>query len=491
MKVSYITKALPLIALAIVVWQWSYIKSIAIGQKQSTLSGEQLAVEAPNNQMPAPTEIWRVTSVSDGDTITVVRGETEEKIRFCGIDAPEVSHGASPGQPLGTESKDNLQELIDEANSEVHISIVDTDRYGRKVAEVFTVLENQEKFLQEEQVKSGLAYHYTKYSNNCPNRHAIAKAEEIAQSSRSGVWSDKYEKPWDFRKVQRQQDTTASSNDSKVDSGVSSSQTPVSQDKAISYQNISLANTLQGHSSSVSSLAISPDEKTLVSNSLDGTIKIWDLSNNGTLKSTFTDSSSINSVIFSPDGQTLISGSESTIKIWDLSSGTVKSIVTEKSGANFLDISPDGQSLVSSQGKTIKIWDLSNGTLRNTITAHSSNVNFLDIKVDGKTLTSGSDDQTLKEWDLSSGSLKKVTPDNLKDVILAFSADRKVVVGTDASEYNTVTIGNINSKAIEGKINKANPGKTTALGISSDRQTIVIGSTSGNGNTTIEIWRVL
>lgn len=202
MKVSII-KALPLLALAIVIWQWSYIRSIAIGQKQATSSGEQLVDEAPNNQMPAPTEIWQVTSVTDGDTITVVRVDKRERIRFCGIDAPETSHGSLPGQPLGNESKDNLQKLIDEAQGKVQLSIVDTDRYGRKVAEVFTVLENQEKFLQEEQVMSGLAYHYAKYSNTCPNRDAIVKAEKIAQSSHSGVWSGSYEKPWDYRKAQR------------------------------------------------------------------------------------------------------------------------------------------------------------------------------------------------------------------------------------------------------------------------------------------------
>lgn len=69
---------------------------------------------------------------------------------------------------------------------------------------ILTVLENQEKFLQEEQVKSGLAYHYAKYSNNCPNRGVIVKSEEIAQSIHAGVWDGShYEKPWDYRKTRR------------------------------------------------------------------------------------------------------------------------------------------------------------------------------------------------------------------------------------------------------------------------------------------------
>jgi endonuclease YncB( thermonuclease family) len=53
---------------------------------------------------------------------------------------------------------------------------------------------------QEEQVKAGLAYHYAKYSGNCPHRDAIVTAEAIARSNRVGVWSQDYEKPWDYRK---------------------------------------------------------------------------------------------------------------------------------------------------------------------------------------------------------------------------------------------------------------------------------------------------
>ncbi len=53
------------------------------------------------------------------------------------------------------------------------------------------------------------------------------------------------------------------------------SQPTPSLTKAISNENISLANTLTGYSNSVIDVAISPDGQTLVSGSLDNTIKIW------------------------------------------------------------------------------------------------------------------------------------------------------------------------------------------------------------------------
>lgn len=48
---------------------------------------------------------WRIKpgSIYDGDTLRVVRGNEELKIRFCGIDAPELK------QPLGIESRDYLR----------------------------------------------------------------------------------------------------------------------------------------------------------------------------------------------------------------------------------------------------------------------------------------------------------------------------------------------------------------------------------------------
>ncbi|MBW4536539.1 MAG: hypothetical protein KME09_21635 [Pleurocapsa minor HA4230-MV1] len=50
-------------------------------------------------------EQWQVKpgSIYDGDTLRVVRGQEELKVRLCGIDAPEIK------QPLGIESRDYLR----------------------------------------------------------------------------------------------------------------------------------------------------------------------------------------------------------------------------------------------------------------------------------------------------------------------------------------------------------------------------------------------
>jgi endonuclease YncB( thermonuclease family) len=153
----------------------------------------------------AISEEWQVIRVSDGDTLVVRQGQREMKIRLCGIDAMETKHGKQPGQPLGIESKANLQKLVDEVGGRVLVTPVESDRYGRIVAEVFSSKNGVEKNFNEEQLSSGLAMVYPSYVKKCPNKIAFENAEEIAKNKRLGVWGDSSAvPPWEFRKRQRQ-----------------------------------------------------------------------------------------------------------------------------------------------------------------------------------------------------------------------------------------------------------------------------------------------
>ena len=77
-----------------------------------------------------------------------------------------------------------------------------------------------------------------------------------------------------------------------------------------------------GHSLEVTSVAFSPDDRTLVSASLDNTLKLWDSSSGQLLRTLSGHESAVWSVAFSPDGHTLASASaDKTLKLWDTSSG--------------------------------------------------------------------------------------------------------------------------------------------------------------------------
>jgi micrococcal nuclease len=128
-------------------------------------------------------------SIHDGDTLRIRQGEKVTKVRFCGIDAPELA------QPLGVESRDYLMRLV--GDGAVRVVMVEKDKYDRTVAELFLA---DGRSVNVEMVRSGMAYHYAKYSGNCAVRGAIGQAEDEAKSRHAGIWAGDYQKPWEFRK---------------------------------------------------------------------------------------------------------------------------------------------------------------------------------------------------------------------------------------------------------------------------------------------------
>ena len=128
-------------------------------------------------------------TVTDGDTIRI----GEERIRFSGIDAPELKQTCLYKEiefNCGEFSKNLLIEKI--ANQEVSCIKESKDQYGRTLAECFVGKESLSSYL----VREGYAFAYRKYSDK------FIADEEYAQSKGNGMWSMQFLFPWDFRKSQ-------------------------------------------------------------------------------------------------------------------------------------------------------------------------------------------------------------------------------------------------------------------------------------------------
>ena len=164
--------------------------------------------------------------------------------------------------------------------------------------------------------------------------------------------------------------------------------------------------TLTGHSSSVFSIAESPDGKYLASGSDDGTIIIWDAESCQKLKTLVGHSWIVESVCFSPDGKYLASGSvEDTVIIWDAKSGErLKTLEGHSGSVSSVCWSPDGKYLASGSGdNNVIIWDANSGEKLQNLEGHSGWVNSVCFSPDGKYLASGSNDKTVIIWDANSG----------------------------------------------------------------------------------------
>jgi len=189
-KLNWIN-ALPFVAIAL---------SMGYGAFRQWDASQAAKPDYEQNQSPPITtertmpdsEEGRVARVPDGDTLTLEGGQ---KIRLCGIDAPEKV------QPLGDESREFLQGLVQ--GKQVIVIPVESDRYGRLVAEVL-IPGSPEVSVQEELLKAGMAYAHPQFIDRCWNGEVFESAEAIAIEQRQGVWAGDYQRPWDYRRQQRE-----------------------------------------------------------------------------------------------------------------------------------------------------------------------------------------------------------------------------------------------------------------------------------------------
>ena len=126
-------------------------------------------------------------TVVDGDTIKL----GDVKIRFSGIDAPEINQTcvASEGKvACGKISRDILITKV--TNNKISCTDEGKDFYGRVLGECFVNGESLSRYL----VREGFAFAYRKYSDK------FISDEEYAKSNRLGMWSMKFQYPWDYRK---------------------------------------------------------------------------------------------------------------------------------------------------------------------------------------------------------------------------------------------------------------------------------------------------
>jgi endonuclease YncB( thermonuclease family) len=125
--------------------------------------------------------------IIDGDTIHL----NGEKIRFSGIDTPELKQTCSKNNEIifcGIEAKKLLVDKI--ASNEINCISEGKDQYKRTLAECFV----NDLSLSSYLVKNGYAFAYRKYSKK------FIADEDFARSNNLGIWSMKFEYPWDWRK---------------------------------------------------------------------------------------------------------------------------------------------------------------------------------------------------------------------------------------------------------------------------------------------------
>jgi micrococcal nuclease len=139
--------------------------------------------EDADDDAPIPSqqeETLRVKTVVDGDTVELEDGR---KVRYIGVNTPEIERGTKKGQCYGQEALRRNRELVEGKEIRMEKDVSETDKYGRLLRYVFV----GDVFVNEVLVREGFA-EAKRYKPDTAKADALEAAERQAMDGKMGKW---------------------------------------------------------------------------------------------------------------------------------------------------------------------------------------------------------------------------------------------------------------------------------------------------------------
>lgn len=264
----------------------------------------------------------------------------------------------------------------------------------------------------------------------------------------------------------------------------------------------------EGHKGPIRSIALTTDDKHVISASDDATIKIWDIDKGTEIASLEDHTACVTALGLTPNNRYLISCAgkntwldyeigryeiDNTIKCWDLRDyKVVWSVDGHSSQENSIAISSDGIYIISAAGdkfrsdesELLKLRIIRNGLELPRFPRQSSCVNTIVCVPNSNRIIAGYEDGSMIIWDIESGSKKlHIIGHNLGILSIAVTSDGARAVS--ASKDNSLKIWDLsdgsNISTLHGHL-----AAVYSVSITPDDKQIV----SGSADNTIKIWRL-
>ena len=124
-----------------------------------------------------------VNRVIDGDTIKLTNGE---RVRYIGVDTPELHHPKIPVQYFAKEAKEFNEALVGGKGVRLEFDIEKRDKYGRLLAYVYV----GDAFVNARLVEEGYAQIMT-IPPNVKYAEEFLKLQQEARRENRGLWGKK------------------------------------------------------------------------------------------------------------------------------------------------------------------------------------------------------------------------------------------------------------------------------------------------------------
>jgi len=144
-------------------------------------------VKTPPKSSAAKDELIKVKRVIDGDTIEI---ETGQKVRYIGIDTPELHNPKKPVGCFGQEAMEKNKQLVEGKIIRLEKDVSNTDKYGRLLRYVYLddkTASIEALFVNLILVREGYATSST-FPPDVKYATVFLEAQTSARENKMGLW---------------------------------------------------------------------------------------------------------------------------------------------------------------------------------------------------------------------------------------------------------------------------------------------------------------